>query len=231
MDLNRLLDCYVERVKYILGDRLECVVLTGSYARGDFTSKSDIDLWIIIKDMKLHDIKAIGKDSLRDISYKEINPQCISFDELSLSGFKNSFNPVQLYLDGVVIFGDLQAVPLDKRVVAKEASRIFTQVLMSIRHYIVVNEPEENLRKSKIRSWLLKPVLWGLRYYLYCSLDIYCRTFSDLKRMIQDAEVLDWIKVYEALLDDEYYKGDCDALLSSLHDYTSAKLIELEGWM
>lgn len=39
-------------LKSIYGDALKDIILYGSYARGDFTEGSDIDLIILLKDMK-----------------------------------------------------------------------------------------------------------------------------------------------------------------------------------
>lgn len=41
-----------KRLKKIYGDKLKDIILYGSYARGDFTVESDIDLLILLKDMK-----------------------------------------------------------------------------------------------------------------------------------------------------------------------------------
>lgn len=41
-----------KKLKAIYGDKLKDIVLYGSYARGDFTEGSDIDLIILLKDMK-----------------------------------------------------------------------------------------------------------------------------------------------------------------------------------
>ncbi|VVB90355.1 Nucleotidyltransferase domain protein [uncultured archaeon] len=39
-------------LKNIYGDKLKDIILYGSYARGDFTEGSDIDLIILLKDIK-----------------------------------------------------------------------------------------------------------------------------------------------------------------------------------
>ncbi len=41
-----------KRLKQIYGDKLKDIILYGSYARGDFTEGSDIDIIILLKDMK-----------------------------------------------------------------------------------------------------------------------------------------------------------------------------------
>lgn len=41
-----------QRLKEIYGDNLQDIILYGSYARGDYTDDSDIDLIIVLKDLK-----------------------------------------------------------------------------------------------------------------------------------------------------------------------------------
>lgn len=44
-----LLKKYTEEIKRIYGAQLDAVILYGSYARGDFTEDSDIDIMILVK--------------------------------------------------------------------------------------------------------------------------------------------------------------------------------------
>ncbi|MDE7310715.1 MAG: nucleotidyltransferase domain-containing protein [Eubacterium sp.] len=46
--VNTLLGEYVEQVSKIFGEHLKSVILYGSYARGDFTADSDIDIMILL---------------------------------------------------------------------------------------------------------------------------------------------------------------------------------------
>ena len=56
--LNEITDKVVETVRHSLGDKLDRVILYGSYARGDFDGESDIDI------MVLADIPAVDADKL-----------------------------------------------------------------------------------------------------------------------------------------------------------------------
>ncbi len=47
-ELNMISETVVVRAKAFLGDLLDCVVLYGSYARGDYDDESDIDMMIRI---------------------------------------------------------------------------------------------------------------------------------------------------------------------------------------
>ena len=46
--LQSILLQYVEKVKEIYAEQLVCVILYGSYARGDYNAESDIDVMILI---------------------------------------------------------------------------------------------------------------------------------------------------------------------------------------
>ena len=67
VELLDILQLYIDGVRNIYGSALKAVVLYGSYARGDFTRESDIDLMILLTlnsdDMK----KKFGK--LSDYTY------------------------------------------------------------------------------------------------------------------------------------------------------------------
>lgn len=65
--VQTLLNEYMDQLKSIYGHHLKTVILYGSYARGDFTKESDIDLMILL-DMDDLDIKEF-RHSLSDITY------------------------------------------------------------------------------------------------------------------------------------------------------------------
>lgn len=50
--IKAILDEVKKCLKEIYGDKLRGIILYGSYARGDFTDGSDIDLIILLEDMK-----------------------------------------------------------------------------------------------------------------------------------------------------------------------------------
>lgn len=46
--MKDVLDLYIDEIKGLYGNRLDQVILYGSYARGDFTEGSDVDIMILL---------------------------------------------------------------------------------------------------------------------------------------------------------------------------------------
>lgn len=47
IEINRIIDKFVNGVNEILGNRVKKIILYGSYARGDYNESSDIDIMIL----------------------------------------------------------------------------------------------------------------------------------------------------------------------------------------
>jgi predicted nucleotidyltransferase len=59
--LNEITDKVVKAAKESLGEKLDKVILYGSYARGDFTDESDIDI-MVIADISIKELQIIEKE-------------------------------------------------------------------------------------------------------------------------------------------------------------------------
>lgn len=57
--LNEILKKYADDVRGLYGDGLKAIILYGSYARGDFSPNSDIDIMILV-DLTDEEIKKRG---------------------------------------------------------------------------------------------------------------------------------------------------------------------------
>jgi hypothetical protein len=62
------------------------------------------------------------------------------------------------------------------------AKQIAHDVLMSSRHYIAVDEPEQNFASGKLWIWNLKPLTFALRFYEYHLSRRYIRGLNELSR-------------------------------------------------
>ena len=65
--VNDIMTRYIEEIKIIYGMHLRKIILYGSYARGDFTEDSDIDLMILL-DISDLDIKGY-RHKLSEVTY------------------------------------------------------------------------------------------------------------------------------------------------------------------
>ena len=59
--LKTILQKYVKDIQSIYGNMLKTVILYGSYARGDFSPDSDIDIMILV-DLDDNEIRSKGHD-------------------------------------------------------------------------------------------------------------------------------------------------------------------------
>lgn len=186
------------------GSKLDSVVLTGSYAKGDYTTGSDIDIWMIFSSLNIQDLKQVSVFLKEYSESPEINLQCVSAEELLAKPFKKWFSPVQLYIDGIVIHGMLpQYLPYNSEI-RNYAASIAVEVVMSARHYISSGENEESLAEGRLLKWVLKPLSWVLRYNIFMRNSIFPRNFDDLLRLTIDKNELEIIEVYSEILNGSF---------------------------
>lgn len=66
-DIKKIMEEYVEAIKNIYGSNLKRIILYGSYARGEATESSDIDIMILVS---LDDLSIKNySDKLSDITF------------------------------------------------------------------------------------------------------------------------------------------------------------------
>ena len=66
--IHTLLTQYLSEVKKIYGTHLKSVILYGSYARGDYTSDSDVDIMLLV-DLPSEEMDAYS-DMLSELGYE-----------------------------------------------------------------------------------------------------------------------------------------------------------------
>lgn len=66
--ISKIILEFNKEIRKILGDRLKRIILYGSYARGDYNEKSDIDL-MILTDLSFEEIEKY-RDDISDIAFE-----------------------------------------------------------------------------------------------------------------------------------------------------------------
>ncbi len=66
-NINIVINEFTKRVRELLGDRIKKIILYGSYARGDYNKKSDVDI-MILTDLTYEEIE-IYRDKISDIAF------------------------------------------------------------------------------------------------------------------------------------------------------------------
>lgn len=65
--VSQIVYCFSQELKKILGNQLSKVIVYGSYARGDYNDRSDVDVMVLVK-MPDEEIRAI-KNDVYDIAF------------------------------------------------------------------------------------------------------------------------------------------------------------------
>lgn len=203
---------FTDAVCDALGKRVQCIVLVGSVARGDHSPSSDIDIWVILDRVDQQDLEQIGRIVMSLGREPEINPQCASLRELQTPAFQQQFSSMQLHTDGVVLAGRHMLPPPAREEMRHEAAAIAGPVLMSARHYISTREPEEALRNGKLERWVLKALMWALRYDIAARDGAYPRTLDQLRASLAGTPREALVEAYVQLRAREF-RGDCRRVL------------------
>jgi len=183
LDYQSALESFVRAIHHKQKENLKSVFLTGSYARGDASDASDLDVWCIFGEINVDVLSDVGRSARQlPIAYDqlEVNAQCLSVKELKSKQFYSwAENPIKA-LEGVLLYG--QDFFEDVSIVEVELlyKKYLTDILMSIRHYISVDEPVEKLSVAKLKMYILKPLMFPLRLERYCSCGFYPLTVNDL---------------------------------------------------
>jgi len=184
IDYKNLLDIFVKKIHKIENNNLISVFLTGSFARGEATENSDLDVWCVFNKLDVGILTKIGDISRNlPVSYSklEINPQCLTIDEFNSGYFSKFLAYPIIFLESILLFGDnIATKPLQDDNVEKMYKEFLAEILLSIRHYISVNEPVEKLTYQKIKIWVLKPLMFALRLERYLHKKQYPLTINDL---------------------------------------------------
>jgi predicted nucleotidyltransferase len=90
-------------------DNVKCVYLGGSYARGDATDTSDLDVFCIFNSLTpdvLNDVGYSARNTPVNYENLEINAQCFSVCEINSVYFNGWTEKSARILDSVLLFGE-----------------------------------------------------------------------------------------------------------------------------
>lgn len=155
-DYEKVLSEFVSALKNRLGECLLMVYLTGSYARGDANDNSDLDVFCIFSTINQYVLETVGNCARNtSISYDllEINTQSLSVDEYKSKIFGEWSEYAVTELNSVLLYGE-QLVEIENinEKIQLSYKKNLANILMSVRHYICVDEPKELLTHKKIST-------------------------------------------------------------------------------
>ncbi|MFZ7120304.1 MAG: nucleotidyltransferase domain-containing protein [Eubacteriaceae bacterium] len=222
VDYYKILECFTKLLKEKQKNNIISIFLTGSFARGDANDSSDLDVWCIFEyvDTKvLFDVGDLAQ--ILPVSYNklEVNSQCFSLEEINSNYFSNWIEEPVIILEAVLLYGeDLFKNNVSVSELKLIYKRYLVDILMSIRHYISVDEPKEKLTYHKIRTYILKPLMFPLRLERYCVLGNYPTTNIELLESYEGR----MHKIVKYFLDEEKFNKDINRnhreVLSIMHD-------------
>jgi hypothetical protein len=150
----------------------------GSFSRGDEEVDSDIDLFVLVKEIDFELLKTVGNIVQEIKSKNEINPAIIS--ETEFLNHTELFDLPRIQHEGIPLFGQLLDIIVPDGSELNVAKRIAAEVLMGSRHYLAVAEPVEKFAGGKLWTWILKPLSFALRYYHFHNTGYFVRKFDEL---------------------------------------------------
>lgn len=228
-DYKKVLEEFISGLQDKLGEDLVMVYLTGSYARGDATDKSDLDVFCIFKDINQQVLETVGvcaRNTSVPYDILEINTQSMSVEEYKSKGFEHWAECAVTELNSVLLYGETLLSPRDiKKELEYSYRSCLADVIMGIRHYLCVDEPKEKLTHQKITTYILKPMMFALRQERFCKTGTYPLSTKELLVSYQDENRV----LMEYFLDKDKFERDIaknhKEVLLTMHDLVK-KLIE-----
>ena len=178
----RALEEFVRKCRESLMDNLVCILLSGSFARGEpIKGWSDLDLIIVLKEVNHVCLSALRK------LWSEFNPRFpqklliypVGLQELE--GFPRGWR--MQFLTAKPLYGGIEVEPPSKEDIQYYMQSLICDILSYSRHYYLFPHGTEKLVKQIY--YLLKMCDWLLRDYLYYGTGKILKT---RKEVVQDLE-------------------------------------------
>jgi Predicted nucleotidyltransferases len=145
-DYIGILNSFISLLHARQGDNIGCVYLSGSYARGEATDWSDLDVFCIFHILTPDVLNDVGF-AARTYDDVEINAQCMSSNEVNTGDFAGWTEKSARILDSVLLFGkDIFGENVSKT----ELRDIYKKYLVHFTTLFAVNykSPPLNLRRA-----------------------------------------------------------------------------------
>ncbi|MCD7947281.1 MAG: nucleotidyltransferase domain-containing protein [Oscillospiraceae bacterium] len=192
-----VLDTFVKKLLEQQSENIQAVLLSGSYARGDADVSSDLDIWCLFQKINYDILTSVGKVARSlPVQYDqlELNAQCLTVAEFECGHFSNFISPPVIYLESILIYGSYAIREPSTDEIEHTYKKILAEVLLTVRHYICVEEPKENLTYRKLSAFILKPLMFALRLERYSNAGHYPLSTTDLLQACESdyAVLVNW---------------------------------------
>lgn len=104
IDIKSWISLYKETVLKVFGERVLFIGLQGSYARGEASDKSDIDVVMILDKITIEDLN-IYKNAINSLDYRELICGFVSGKDEISNWCK--YDLFQFYMDTITVYGEL----------------------------------------------------------------------------------------------------------------------------
>ena len=161
VDIKTWMDIFTKKLEQIFADRVWFIGLQGSYSRGEATESSDIDVVVILDELRVDDLKTY-RDMLDTMPHRELI--CGFFSgKAELLNWEVS-DLFQFYYDTVPIKGSLEQLleRIDKQSV-KRAVRIGACNIYHACVHNFVHEKNDDILRSLFKSAVF--VIQAVQFY------------------------------------------------------------------
>jgi predicted nucleotidyltransferase len=229
---EKLIPELIKQIIHGFGSNIHSIYLTGSYARGDETNQSDIDVYCFFASLSAQDLAKVGhivKGISAMYGVAELNLQCLTVDEYSQYGFQYFVSPL-FYFEGKLVYGALLVQEPQLGELVQFAERILADAMMSARHYMTVRESKEKLADGRLKRWVLKSICIALRIENYLGHRFFPLSYTELMDHVQspeDKQVVSWT-LDPAILKQDLY-SDSDHVLSAISSSAQGLLARIRA--
>lgn len=177
IDIKLWMSIFTEKVEQTFADRVWFIGLQGSYGRGEATDASDIDVVVILDELRISDLK-VYRDMLNTMPHRELICGFVSGRSELLSWEASDL--FQFYYDTTPIKGSLDIL-LEKinRQDIKRAARIGACNIYHACVHNFVHEKSDDILRSLFKSAIF--VIQAVQFY---ETGKYIKSKSDLRKAI-----------------------------------------------